>query len=218
MYRGLGNYDNAVFTAIGKAFTLMLLSVLWCICSVPVITAGAACSALYRAVSKSVVHDRGHAVQEYLCSFRENLKCGIILTLIIIGSLLAVIVDFYAGYVVWVTSSAAFIHYCAAGSAAFLELLILPYIFPCLSHFRDTTLGYIKRSCLLALGYFPASLFMAVLMLAGIYLTLTAPKLLFVIPGILCWIYSLIIDNIFKKLLLHHADKGRSQDTSWYLE
>ena len=47
MLQGLFNYDNPVWRFIGKLGDLILLNILWIICSIPVFTIGASTTAVY---------------------------------------------------------------------------------------------------------------------------------------------------------------------------
>lgn len=218
MHRGLGNYDNPTFTVLGKLFALTALSVVWCICCIPVVTAGSACAALYYAVSKSIRRERGHALQEYFRAFKAELKTGVLLTLILLAAALILFADVYVGNFLFRNSAALFLLYCLIGMAALFVLLMLPYLFPCVSRFTDTIPGYLRKACLLSLRYFPLSLLMAALLVLSAYLVFLAPMLLCVLPGFLCWFYSVIIDRILKKFLLYKAEGTDTQDDRWYLE
>lgn len=218
MYRGLGNYDNSTFTVLGKLFELMALSVVWCICCIPVVTAGSACAALYYAVSKSVRRERGHALQEYFRAFKAELKTGVLLSLLLLAAALVLLADVYVGTILFRNPAARFLFYCIIGMAALFVLLMLPYLFPCVSRFTDTISGYLRKACLLSLRYFPLSLLLAALLLVAAYLVFLAPMLICVLPGFLCWFYSVIIDRIFKKFLLYEAEGTDTQDDRWYLE
>ena len=52
MLEAIFNPENAVFRMINKLLDLMVLSLVWVVCCIPVVTAGAASSALYYAVVK----------------------------------------------------------------------------------------------------------------------------------------------------------------------
>ena len=41
------NYDNPVWRFIGKFFDVMVLNLLWVICSIPIFTIGASTTAVY---------------------------------------------------------------------------------------------------------------------------------------------------------------------------
>ena len=67
------NQDSTLMTILNKAADMVILSVLWCICSLPVVTIGAASSALYHATMKVIRLGRGYAFSTFFTSFRQNL-------------------------------------------------------------------------------------------------------------------------------------------------
>lgn len=76
------NPENKFFGAVRKIVYILLLSVLWTLCSLPIITIGPATTALYFAVVKSVRKERSYPVKEFFKAFRYNAKQGILLTMI----------------------------------------------------------------------------------------------------------------------------------------
>lgn len=61
---------------LNKVADLVIVSVLWCLCSLPVITIGASTSALYYAVVKSVKEDKSYVVSSFWAALKMNLKQG----------------------------------------------------------------------------------------------------------------------------------------------
>ena len=57
-----------------KLFNLVMLSILWCLSCIPIITIGPACTALYDAVFKTVRKDRGYMLRSYVKSFKNNFR------------------------------------------------------------------------------------------------------------------------------------------------
>ena len=47
MLAGLFNYDNPVWRFIGKFWDVLIVNILWIICSIPVVTIGASTTARY---------------------------------------------------------------------------------------------------------------------------------------------------------------------------
>lgn len=59
MLDGIFNYDNKFFRAVNKLADLVILSFCWLISCIPIFTIGAASSALYSAVHKSIRRGKG---------------------------------------------------------------------------------------------------------------------------------------------------------------
>ena len=63
-----------------RAGQIIILSILWLICCLPIITLGPSTAALYYAVVKSVRCQRGSFLHEFFSSFKANLLPGLPLT------------------------------------------------------------------------------------------------------------------------------------------
>ena len=55
MLQGFFNYDNPVWRFIGKLGDLILLNILWIVCSIPVFTIGASTTAVYYVTLKLAI-------------------------------------------------------------------------------------------------------------------------------------------------------------------
>lgn len=88
----LFDLDNPVMRFLSRLFDLMVLNVLFIVCSIPIITIGASLSALYSVALKMVKNEETYVSKEFFKSFRLNLKQGTILWLItvVIGIVLYV--------------------------------------------------------------------------------------------------------------------------------
>ena len=72
----LFNMDNAFFSFISKVCDIMILSTVWILLCIPIITIGPASTALYYAVVKVVRRERGYLLREFFRSFKMNFKRG----------------------------------------------------------------------------------------------------------------------------------------------
>lgn len=71
---GFFNYDNPVWRFIGKLGDLIILNILWLICSIPVFTIGASTTAVYYVTLKLARNDEGYTIKSFFKSFKENFK------------------------------------------------------------------------------------------------------------------------------------------------
>lgn len=89
---GIFNYENPIFSFLGKVIDLISLSVLWVILCLPIVTIGPATTALYYTVVKVVRKERSYLFREFFKSFKSNFKYGALATIIVV--LLAAILWF----------------------------------------------------------------------------------------------------------------------------
>lgn len=82
--------ENPLWSFLGKLTDVFILSLLWFICSIPIITIGASTSALYYCTLKLSVDKEGYTVKSFFGAFRNNFKQGTIawIILLFVGGLL----------------------------------------------------------------------------------------------------------------------------------
>ena len=68
------DYNNNVFRVLGGLADCLILGALWIVCSIPVVTMGAATAAVYHAANKSIVHGQGYAFREYCTALKTDLN------------------------------------------------------------------------------------------------------------------------------------------------
>lgn len=92
MFSNIFNYDNPVWRFIGKFFDIMILNILWTICSLPIVTVGASTTAVYYVTLKLVRDEEGSStIKDFFKSFKENFKQATViwLILLLVGAVLA---------------------------------------------------------------------------------------------------------------------------------
>ena len=77
-------YEGSFITVTEKIFDIMFLSILWFLSCIPLLTIGAAVTALYYTVQKAKKNE-GYLYREYWKAFRQNLKPSLIMWLVIGG-------------------------------------------------------------------------------------------------------------------------------------
>ncbi|MBO5372982.1 MAG: YesL family protein [Lachnospiraceae bacterium] len=87
----LFNYDNPVWRVVGMVADFFLLTVLWAICSLPIITIGASTTALFYVALKMADNKESYIVKTYFKAFKDNFVQSTILWVImaVIGYVLA---------------------------------------------------------------------------------------------------------------------------------
>ena len=88
--------DSKLMKMLTKIANMLIVSVLWCICCIPVITIIPACAALFHTTVEIIQGNGMGVVRDFLLTFREEIAKGIFFTLgsIIVVFLLSVCVYF----------------------------------------------------------------------------------------------------------------------------
>ena len=78
MLRKIFDLDNGFMRGLSRSTDLIVLNVLFLVCSLLVVTFGASLSALYSMTLKMVRNEEDYTVRGFFKAFRENLKQGMI--------------------------------------------------------------------------------------------------------------------------------------------
>ncbi len=89
------NYDNPVWRFIGKFFDVMVLNILWTVCSIPVFTMGASTTAVYYVTLKLVRDEEGPVTRSFFKSFKENFKQATLIWLVLLAGGAMIAFDIY---------------------------------------------------------------------------------------------------------------------------
>lgn len=212
----LFNMDNVFFTAIGKLVDLMIISILWVIICIPVITIGPATTALYYTVVKVIRRERGYLLREFFGSFKSNFKtgslAGIIITILAIALYLdRKIVSTYEGNVYFILFSVF--------NAMILFLFFVSiYIFPILSRFKVGLKQLFKSSLFMAIKHLPTTILMAVIIISFMLGIRMMPPVAFVGPALCVLLCSFLLERVFKKYMPEKSEDENSTIDEWYLE
>ena len=87
--------DNRIIRILTTLCDFLILNILWLVCSVPVITAGASTTALYSVMFKIIKKEEGYIIKSFLKAFRQNFKQSTIIWLLLIGTGCIVGYDWY---------------------------------------------------------------------------------------------------------------------------
>ena len=194
--------DSPVMRVLNRVGDLLILNVLMIVCCIPVITAGAAFTAMHYVLLKIVRGEEGYLIRGFFKSFRSNFRQATLIWL-----LMLLVVAVYVGDI-WIFNYSGLVFpkplIIAVAAVAFVLLMIAVYVFPLQARFENSVKNTLKNAMLLAFANLPRTiLIMACYILPLVLGYFSTYALLFVIMlGIsapayaAAWIYS----GIFKKL------------------
>ena len=167
------NMDNPFFRFMGRVADLMILNLIFIVCCIPVVTIGPAITAMYYTTLKMVRNEESYIVKGFFHSFKQNLKQGIFINLI----LLAVGVFLFLDLRIVVGNFQGF-----AGKAMYVVIwlgivlyaMIFVYIYPLLSRFYNTIRNTFINAILISIRHLPKTVLLILLTLC--------PILIFFIP------------------------------------
>lgn len=185
------NMDNKFFTFMGHVADLVILNLLFMVCCIPIVTIGPAITALYYVTLKMARGEESYIVRPFFKSFKENLKQGIIIWLIVFAMIAILVIDFL---IMSETSGQVYtiVKY-GLGIIALVFAMVALYVFPLLAKFDNTIKGTFRNALLMSIRHLPKTFLMLLIPVAAVIVTLLTETTLQY--GLLCWImfgFSLI--------------------------
>ena len=218
---GFFNIDNPLFTVLSKIADLLVLSIIYLLLCIPIITIGPATTALYYTVVKVIRRDRGYLFREFFKSFRLNFKKGAIVGVVITIIQLILAFDlYYAWSMLEVDSKKGSILLGVFLALFAFTIIFTMYVFPLLSRFEISYGQMIKSSIFMSIRHILYTILMLLVVIASVILVILSNFMLIVImPALTIFINSLMMEKMLKKYMLD--SQGRPEETGveeWYLE
>lgn len=213
MNEDLLHSEGPVFSILDKIGQMILLSVVWIVGCLPVVTIATSTTALYYAVIKSIRREYGSALQEFWQSYRSNLKRGIPITLIML--LLALVLGWNIQLLSQEGQGNNFLLW---GSIILLALLagIAVFICPVLSRFSMSAGKACRLAFVMAIRFFPYTLLLAAGTVGLVYLqiyVLPIPTIA-ILPSAWCYATTFLVEKVLRKFMPPKEDN----DDSWYYQ
>lgn len=199
--RNIFNLDGPFIAFLNKAADLVLLNFLYIICCIPVITIGAASTALYYVALRMAKNEEGYISKDFFHSFKENFRQATIIWLILLC--LGVIFGGEFFIINRMEGTVAFVIECILFLGILLFAFEMLYAFPVLSRFENTVKNTMKNALFISISQIPKTLAMLVFSGIPIVLVLASLRWLPLVAALgfsvagytnACW-----MDKIFKK-------------------
>jgi len=202
---GLFSIDGPAARFLSRFADLVLLSLLWSLCSIPIVTMGASSTALYTMTLRMVRGEEGGIISGFFGAFRLNLKDATLIHLALCG--LLTLIGLYYIVVGMLPEGMKSFFYGAALLFLLLWLMETVFIYPVLARFENTLGNQMRNAWFMAAGNLPV--FLAALVILGLpvwtFLLNTILFLrcfllwVFLGPGLLAWLASFLFQHVFKK-------------------
>lgn len=196
---GIFNYDNPIMRGIMKIAKCIFLSVLWIVFCIPIFTIGAATSAMYYTVHKSIKQDRGYVAASFFHSFKENFKTSTILWIIIIIVEMIFFTDYWILRQLEYAGKRAGNFYPVFAVLMVIVLLYSIWIFIGAARFKNTVGHFLKNSFILMIRHLGTTIIIAVNLLICIIIIYLIPLTVVLMPVLTTWIISEPVEKIFSR-------------------
>ena len=166
----MGNFfdpEGGVMKVLSRIADLAVLNILWMICCIPVVTAGAATTALFDMCLKMVKNRESYIVRGYMKSLKNNFKKATIIWMAVFVILLVLGMDFRI--MCYWENNLRYPMLVMVLLALLLVVFVLVYVFALIAKFENTVLEYVRNAFFMSLKHFPATLVLVVILGIQIY-------------------------------------------------
>ena len=200
---------------LNKMADLLILNIITMLMCLPIITAGAALTAMHYVLLKMVRGEEGYILKSFFRSFKREFRQATVLWILyvalaaLMASNLVLVLQGSGRYPIWLPSSIVVV--------AVLELMFMIYTFAMLSRFDDTIYHTLLNAVTLTFAELPRSLEMAVItiipLIAFFRVSILLPVLILFglsVPGYAC---AMIYDPVFRKIEKQIWEEENAEDT-----
>ena len=151
--------DNKFFTIMSRVADLIILNLLCIVCCIPVITIGPSLTALFYVTLKMVRNEESYIARGFFKSFKENLKQGIVINLImlLVGGVLYIDFRIVSGNA---ASGSGRIMIILLLITLIFYLMVFTYLYPLLAKFTNTIRNTFTNALLMSLRHLPYTVLM----------------------------------------------------------
>ena len=195
------NPDNWLWRGFGRLADFFILSVLWMVCSIPLVTIGAASIALYDTVAHCFRYNEGSMMGRFFRTFKKELVRGILLTVLwaAVGWL------FNVSYQI-VGQLGAESSFWSIFSLVYFVLLMIPvgiaiWAIGLESRFAYTFGQLHKNAVMFTLGYFPRTLGVVLIFMVFYNVLRIFPFMVMFLPATMVNFQSMVMEPVFRKFM-----------------
>ena len=219
MFRSFFDSESPFSRLLGRVLDIVVLSVLWLVCSLPVVTVGPASAALYYSCAKCLRHQEPGPYRNFFSAFRQNLKTGIGATAVLL--LLAVLLG--AGYRFLAGAAGSGSPVWGAVRVMYLVLLVIPVsvaacAFPLLSRFTYTVGALLSNSLRMTFRHLPRMVAAGALTATVVALTVLFwyCGVILLTPALCALLSTFLLEPVFRKYT-PEAELDEGMEPPWYL-
>ena len=185
---------------VNKLVMMLYVGILWFLCSLPILTMGAATAALYEVLFQAVKDQEGYIARRFFQAFRGNLKQGLQLGVPLVLAQIVFAFDFFYYSLFW--GEGYQVQTIVFAVLSLLVLALFPFVFAAMAKFGNTASGHFRMAVTIMVrcpGWTVAVLAIQALTVFLIWFFVYFPALF--IMGISGYLEAVIFDHVFQGLI-----------------
>ena len=203
--------DGVYARVMNYIWNLLMISILWVLCSLPILTFGASTAAAYYAAAKVLRAGEGKVIPEFFRAFKENFKQSAVFSVIYAAVLAVLLLECY--YVYQESQLPLPVLYLFYGMVL-LVVANIQYLFAFMSRFTLTKFALFRMATLCSLRHLITTVLLLLLFAAlciGVYLM---PWGVLIFPGVMFLAKTYLMERIMHKYM--PAPDNEDEAQKWY--
>jgi len=194
--------DSPLYRFASRLTDILILNLLWILCSIPIFTIGAATTAVYYVNLKMIKNEEVYIVRSFFKSFKENFKQSTIMWLIYLFAAIVLATDYY--YLFQISEKSNIVLKGITVLATILYLFAILYAFPLQARYENPIKRTIFNSIIISIRYFKRTIIiiglLVVITFIGLYTTTTLIFAILFGVGILSYVVTAYVLKIFEEI------------------
>lgn len=195
-------------------WNMIVISVLWLVCCIPIVTIGASSLAAYYTAAKCVRHHTGTPVTEFFRAFRLNFKQATFFTVIY-----EIVIAFLVFDCIYIYSNESialivlYLFYFLVG----ITLAHAMYLFSCMSRFAMSNFRLFRLGVALLPRHLIVTILLLLLLITLILAIYVMPWAILFLPGVGFWLRTFAFEPILLSLS-PKPEPGSEEAQKWYYQ
>lgn len=202
--------DSLIWKYMGRVWDAIWLTCLWILCSLPIVTIGAASTAVSYVAMKIMKDEEGNITKQFFHSFRQNFRQATVIWLGMLFFGIVLGINFWFYYHMENTFSKVFMIVLLV--LAYVLCMLLHYIFPVLARFDNSVKNLLVMAFVFAMRNFGWTMLMivAAFCVAAIGIFAFAPLLAGSI-GMAAMFDAWVINPVFDAYIKKNKQNGEEE-------
>lgn len=202
MFGNFFSADNPFFVPFGKLVDVVCLSLLWVVCSLPIVTLGAATAALYDSVARCVRGGQSGPYARFFSTFKGSFKVGVPAGLLVAVAAWGIYQLHHFLYLKALGRGLWYGGYFFFWVVALVLIGMLGYLLPALSRFELSFSQLLGNCAKLAMAHLPATVALGLLLAVAFILFYDFPLIaIFCLPCLTALMASLFLERVFRPFM-----------------
>lgn len=208
--------DGPLMQGLTKVADLMILNFLTILFCIPIVTAGAAFTALHYQVLKMVRNEDTYVTKGFFKSFKENFRQATTIWIVILLAVLFIIFDYT---VIGFSEEGGVLYWYGVvlGAMVIFLAFTVSMVFPVLARFSNTIMRTIRNAMAISVWKFPRTILMLIMyaipMMILLYVLPLLPLVLMFGISVPAFFSAKLYSGVFKKLEEQIIETQRANGT-----